>query len=142
MIGNRIIHAVIDTNVLVSSLFSSKDTSNPAQVIKAVICGVITPLYNEEIIEEYREVLHRAKFNFDSSLIQNLIDVFTKYGINVSRTNVVDESFPDLDDIVFYEVAMSVDDAYLVTGNIKHFPSKPFVVTPAQMVEIIRNIRR
>ena len=142
MIGNRIIHAVIDTNVLVSSLFSSKDTSNPAQVIKAVICCVITPLYNEEIIEEYREVLHRAKFNFDSSLIQNLIDVFTKYGINVSRTNVVDESFPDLDDIVFYEVAMSVDDAYLVTGNIKHFPSKPFVVTPAQMVEIIRNIRR
>ena len=29
------------------------------------------------------------------------------------------------------------DDAYLVTGNLKHFPEKPFVVTPRQMLEII-----
>lgn len=33
---------------------------------------------------------------------------------------------------------MSVEDAYLVTGNIKHFPKKPFVVTPSQMVEILK----
>lgn len=29
------------------------------------------------------------------------------------------------------------EDAYLVTGNIKHFPSKPFVVTPRQMLDLI-----
>ena len=46
-------------------------------------------------------------------------------------------SFPDPKDIVFYEVAMYKDVAYLVTGNIKHFPKKPFVVTPAEMVEIL-----
>ena len=28
-------------------------------------------------------------------------------------------------------------DAYLVTGNIKHFPAKPYVVTPRQMLDII-----
>lgn len=28
-------------------------------------------------------------------------------------------------------------DAYLVTGNIKHFPQEPFVVTPREMMEII-----
>ncbi len=28
-------------------------------------------------------------------------------------------------------------DAYLVTGNVKHFPEKPFVVTPRQMIDII-----
>jgi hypothetical protein len=39
---------------------------------------------------------------------------------------------------VFYEVALSKDDAYLVTGNTKHFPKKPIVVTPAQMLEILR----
>lgn len=43
------------------------------------------------------------------------------------------------DDIVFYEVKMTVDDSYLVTGNIKHFPTTPLVVTPAQLVEIINN---
>ena len=28
-------------------------------------------------------------------------------------------------------------DAYLVTGNIKHFPTEPFIVTPRQMLDII-----
>jgi hypothetical protein len=39
---------------------------------------------------------------------------------------------------VFFEVALSKDDAYLVTGNTKHFPKKPIVVTPAEMLEILR----
>ncbi len=30
------------------------------------------------------------------------------------------------------------DDAYLVTGNTKHFPKKPIVVTPAEMLEILK----
>ena len=46
--------------------------------------------------------------------------------------------FPDPKDIVFYEVTLSKEDAYLVTGNKKHFPDKPIVVTPAEMVEILR----
>ena len=29
------------------------------------------------------------------------------------------------------------EDAYLVTGNIRHFPEKPYVVTPRQMLNII-----
>ena len=52
---------------------------------------------------------------------------------------LLDEIFPDSKDIVFYEVAMSKDDTYLVTGNTKHFPKKPFVVTPAEMVEILNS---
>ncbi len=27
--------------------------------------------------------------------------------------------------------------AYLVTGNIRHFPQKPFIVTPRQLIDII-----
>ncbi len=48
------------------------------------------------------------------------------------------EHFPDPKDVVFYEVALSKDDAYLVTGNKKHFPQKPIVVTPAEMLEILK----
>ena len=55
----------------------------------------------------------------------------------MERTKVTDEVFPDPKDIVFYEVAMSAEDSFLVTGNLKHFPKKPFVVSPAEMVEII-----
>lgn len=132
------IFAVIDTNVLVSSLFSPDGSSNPSRVIAAVLHGLITPLYNHEIIEEYRDVLSRDKFNFKSSLVDDLISVFTSFGLYTDRTDCGKEFFPDRDDIVFYEIAMSVKDSYLVTGNIKHFPEKCFVVTPAQMMDILR----
>jgi len=48
---------------------------------------------------------------------------------------------PDPDDIVFYEVVMEKrdDNAYLVTGNKKHFPNEYCIVTPAEMLEIISN---
>lgn len=49
------------------------------------------------------------------------------------------ENFPDPKDIVFYEVALSKEDAFLVTGNKKHFPKKPIVVTPAEMLEILQH---
>ena len=51
------IYAVIDTNVLVSALFSIHGESNPAIIIRKIIDGTITPLYNEEILSEYIEVL-------------------------------------------------------------------------------------
>lgn len=38
---------------------------------------------------------------------------------------------------MFYEVALSKEDSYLVTGNVKHFPVKTFVVTPAEMVKMM-----
>ena len=53
------------------------------------------------------------------------------------RTKVTDGVFPDPKDLVFYEVALSKEESFLVTGNLKHFPKKPFVVSPAEMMEII-----
>ena len=48
-------------------------------------------------------------------------------------------------DIVFYEVVMEGrkehNGAYLVTGNIKHFPVKPFIVTPKEMLDIMYKAR-
>lgn len=84
-------------------------------------------------------MLSRKKFNFNKGLIENLLAVFTEYGINTTRGDASGEDFPDMDDMVFYEVAIGKEDAYLVTGNQKHFPRKIFVVTPAQMVDILRN---
>lgn len=133
------IYAVIDTNVLVSALFSRDGSSKPAKVIEAVLRGVITPLYNSEIIEEYYDVLSRDKFKFPKELIDNLLSVVTEYGAEPACVIVSDESFVDSDDVVFYEVAMGMEGSYLVTGNIKHFPRRPFVVTPTQMVEILQS---
>ena len=131
------IFAVIDTNVIVSSLFSLDGLSAPAIVVGAVLRGAIIPVFNDDILNEYKEVLSRSKFPFNESQIELILSAFKDFGINVERTIVAEESFPDPDDIVFYEVKMSVEDAFLVTGNNRHFPHNSLVVTPSKMVEIL-----
>ena len=132
------VFAVIDTNVIVSALISSNPESYPLSVLAHVYSGTIIPLFNDEIIGEYREVLSRKKFHLDPTDIDEALNVLENYGLNLERTEVKGEAFPDPKDIVFYEVKMSKEDAYLVTGNIKHFPKKPYVVTPREMIEILK----
>ncbi|MCI2108647.1 MAG: putative toxin-antitoxin system toxin component, PIN family [Bacteroidales bacterium] len=131
------VYAVIDTNVIVSALISSKPDSYPLTVLSHVYLGPIIPVYNDEILSEYRDVLYRDKFHLKSEDIELAIRTITETGLNVVRTSVQGEDFLDPKDVMFYEVKMSRYDAYLVTGNIKHFPKKPFVVTPKEMVEIL-----
>ena len=128
--------AVIDTNILVSSLLSSHQDSATVLIRKFVLEGVLVPLFNDEILAEYKAVLLRPKFKFPERVVMDLIDAFIVQGIYADRIHS-DELFPDPKDIVFYEVALSKKDAYLVTGNIKHFPQDPIVVTPAEMLKII-----
>ena len=35
--------------------------------------------------------------------------------------------------------ASTKDDSFLVTGNLKHFPKEPQVITAAEMMEILDN---
>ena len=133
-------YAVLDTNVLVSALLGASHFSNPTKVLKAVTENRIIPLYNNEIIEEYRNVLSRKKFPFSEDLINSVIQTILTDGLSVDRTTAIDELFPDPKDIVFYEVSLSKDGSFLVTGNIKHFPQKSFVITPAEMVELLEKL--
>ena len=130
------IHAVIDTNVLVSALLTSKSNTATVQVVEAIMNGQIIPLYNEEIISEYEIVLNRPTFNFSEEKLDLYINAIIQKGLLASRIPS-DIDFPDADDAVFYEVALSKEDAYVVTGNLKHFPKTPIVVTPAEMIEIL-----
>ncbi|MCQ2109902.1 MAG: putative toxin-antitoxin system toxin component, PIN family [Bacteroidaceae bacterium] len=132
-------YAVLDTNVLVSSMYTGNPSSTPRQILDMMLEGTITPLVNKEIIDEYVEVLSRDKFSFKPEDISALIDAFKAIGIDPGRTPVDNVNYPDPDDIVFYEVALSRKGSFVVTGNTKHFPKEPFVVTPAEMLEIIRN---
>ena len=127
------IYAVIDTNVIVSAYITKNLNAATSKVWEAVLQGKIRPVFNDEIIEEYTEVLHRRKFDIPEHLIKWAIDRVLMNGIRGERVPS-EENFPDPKDVVFYEVALSKDDAYLVTGNKKHFPQTPIVVTPAEML--------
>ena len=58
------IYAVIDTNVIVSALLTHNPLVATAKVLDFLSEGRIVPVYNEDIIHEYHDVLHRRKFHF------------------------------------------------------------------------------
>ena len=133
------IFAVIDTNVLVSAML--KKDSVPHKVIEKVFDGTVTAVISEEILAEYGEVLLRPRFNFPKDGVRRTIQGFMYRGIKLNGISVPDgETMPDPKDVAFYEVTLDAQqtrEAYLVTSNGRHFPVKPFVVTPAEMLEII-----
>ena len=130
-------YAVIDTNVIVSSVL--KPSSIPGLVVELVSKKTIIPLISKEILDEYEEVLFRNKFGIDPALIQSLLKDIKEKGIYLEREQSL-EDFIDKDDAVFFEIVMSARstmDAYLITGNMKHYPIRSYIVTPREMIEII-----
>ena len=107
--------------------------------MKYVASGKIIPLLHQEITNEYNDVLSRAKFKFPQDQVKRYLDLFYNHGIFVEPAKV-DTKFQDPSDKIFYEVLLQKqrhEEAYLITGNKKHFPHKFFIVTPRQMLDII-----
>ena len=130
--------AVIDTNVIVSALLSKHEDSATVQVLNAVLDGTVTPLYHKDILAEYEDVLCRSKFHLTEDTIRFFINAIIRFGVEVFP-QPSGEILIDRDDLIFYEVALEKrnDNAYLVTGNQKHYPVKDFIVTPGEMLKII-----
>lgn len=132
-------YAVIDTNVLVSALLSSHEDAATVRVVDKLFTGEVTPIFSSEILAEYHDVLHRPKFRFPGGLIDDLLLAIESFGeaIVPSPTG---EILPDMKDLPFYEVVAekrTSQDAYLVTGNRKHFPAAPFIVTAAEFLMLL-----
>lgn len=131
---------VIDTNILVSALLSKHPDASTVKVLDALYASKIVPLYHDEILQEYEEVLRRKKFHFSEDIVHLVIQSIRDNGICVDRL-LTGELLPDPKDLVFYEVCMAKrdEDSMLVTGNMKHFPAKPFIVTPNELLEILNH---
>ncbi|MBQ3671170.1 MAG: putative toxin-antitoxin system toxin component, PIN family [Treponema sp.] len=133
-------YVVIDTNVLVSALITRNESSPTVRILRFLADGKIVPVYSDEIVREYGEVLRREKFKLPERIIKNLLNDITDNGLKITEIQEVYEPLPDPKDVVFYAVTLSAQDkdAFLVTGNGRHFPEKPFVVTPSELVEILK----
>jgi putative PIN family toxin of toxin-antitoxin system len=131
------IMAVLDTNVLVSALLSP--SGSPARVLDHVLIGNIAMCFDSRIIAEYQDVLRRPKFGFDRKAARQVIDYIVRTGVSIVP-EPLSGVFEDEDDKKFYEVAQSAG-AYLVTGNIKHFPREPVVVSPQEFLSILESSR-
>lgn len=133
------VYAVIDTNVLVSAFLTRNPNSATTRIVAQLAKGKIKPLYNDEIMAEYEEVLSRACFHISPTRVEALIDYFRENGISAERAEYKG-LFVDESDRVFYEICLSKEESYLVTGNLKHYPREPRVVTPTEMLEILGEI--
>jgi putative PIN family toxin of toxin-antitoxin system len=124
---------VLDTNILVSALLTS---GPPAVIVDLIADGNIIPFFSAPILHEYREVLSRKKFGFDSAHVTRLIDDIVRTGIAVEGRQFEKNKKVNDDDRIFYNAAKEAG-GYLITGNIRHFPKETFIVTPAQFLAII-----
>ena len=116
---------VIDTNILVSSLWSKDGL--PAKFVSLLFTGDIIPCFDYRILQEYRQVLASEKFGFTKWEINSLIDWITEQGISVIATKS-NLAFVDESNKKFYEVAKFCN-ALLVTGNKKHYPCDDTIIT-------------
>lgn len=117
---------VVDTNVFISALLTPDNKSY--NVLEKVIDGTFTLCYNEAIINEYKNVLSRKKFNIAKIKIAYLISFIRLKGIYMLELKNSDIKFEDESDRVFYDVAMQ-SDSILITGNIKHFPNHKHILS-------------
>ena len=126
---------VLDTNVLVSGLLNPNGP--PASILSLLVTQKIILLYDNRIIQEYIEVLHRVKFGFKAEWIDELIGYFQHEGEFVSTTPT-HKVFLDAYDRAFYEVAISGEADFFVTGNLKHFPKDRCITSPREFIATLQ----
>ena len=128
---------VLDTNVLISSLLSSKGA--PAKILDLILGDQVVVVYDNRILGEYEEVLSRQEFNIHPSKAFAIVNHIEVSGNYIESEMLPTEGFTDPDDIMFAEVFITSEADALVTGNLKHY--KPLlgknmiVLTPAQFLE-------
>ncbi|MGH9442554.1 MAG: putative toxin-antitoxin system toxin component, PIN family [Thermoanaerobaculia bacterium] len=111
---------VLDTNVLVSGLLSPQGA--PGRVVDLLLTGEITPLVDDRILSEYRDVLPRPKFDLPAAGISGMLE-FLESECEIIPSAPVGIALPDPDDLPFLEVAISGHAESLITGNLRHFPA-------------------
>ena len=126
---------VLDTNVLVSALWTP--AGNASMVASLVLTGKVTLCFDTHILEEYRAVLHRPRLAFPSGQVESLLHALTNRGFSVMVPPST-IALPDEADRKFYDVARYCR-AYLVTGNIRHYPKEANIMTPALFLEMHAN---
>lgn len=125
-------NVVLDTNVLVSALWSPG--RKPGEIVTAAIAGQFRLCYDFRIVEEYERVLRYPKFAFEDWEIRALLEPLFRQGLSVVPKPLSEPPFTDESDRKFYEVARFCD-APLVTGNLAHFPREAGIFSVAEFHE-------
>jgi uncharacterized protein len=129
---------VIDTNVLISAAL--KPSGLEAQIVDLVARRAVELCISTEVFAEYCGVLSRPKFaKLGSEAVSRLLSLVASEATVVSPTARLNVS-PDEDDNRFYECADAAHADYIVTGNLKHFPTSyktASIVSARQLIGLL-----
>lgn len=136
-------NVVLDTNVIVSGLLTP--FSPCGEIVRMVSSEAITLCLDARLLGEYSDVLRRPRFQFDGELVATLLDHISHVGILIAASPLP-ESLPDPDDAPFLEIAISGAAECLITGNLKHFPTRlrqgVTILSPTDFLDHYRQQRR
>ncbi len=112
---------VLDTNIIVSACLTPAGSS--ATIVALVLAGAISLVLSESVLWEYREVLARPKFSLQAHRASLLLEGLTDAAVIVKPVDIV-SICPDDGDNRVLECALAGAAGFVVTGNLKHFPSE------------------
>ena len=134
---------VLDTNVVVSGLLSP--FGPPGEIVRMAASGILELCYDARILLEYQSVLLREKFPFNRVYVEDLLKQIKVCGYIITGKPLT-KRLPHSDDEPFLEVALGGNVQYLITGNLKHYPTQKRenmpVVSPAEFLEIYRKKKK
>ena len=125
-------NVVLDTNIIISAALSPQGT--PAKIVNLVLDNEEIQLYySAEIFAEYKRVLAYKRLKIKPEIQQEILDKISIIAVSIEPTPSI-VPMPDEADRIFYDVALA-SGAILITGNKKHFPDEPFIMTPADFAQ-------
>jgi predicted nucleic acid-binding protein len=95
--------------------------------------GILLVCHNQAILDEYEDVLSRPSFMFGVAPEERrfVLDTLKDGGLLCDIRTASVFPMKDESDRIFYDVAKTAG-AFLITGNMKHYPREPFIVTLAE----------
>ena len=112
---------VLDTNILISACWTPDGLES--QTVQLALAGTITACVSPAVWAEYRDVLFRDKFASIRDRADELLAKLEARAVQVEPRETVSAA-TDEDDNRFLECAVAAGAAYLITGNLKHFPAR------------------
>ncbi len=134
--------AILDTNVLVSAVISS--SGYPYDILRLIQSGNVIPIYDERMLNEYKEVFHYDKLKISEETFQQTFTLILKSGLLIQDVETTKAQLLDQSDIPFFEVKESSEefDSVLVTGNLKHYPEQRDIITPKEFILLLDQMER
>ncbi len=125
-------NVVIDTNVVISATLSPN--GNPSKIMNMVFDGEIQIYYCQAILDEYTDVLARTRLHIAFDTQHNIMNGIRRFGV-LTKPITSNMALPDESDRMFFDVATHCE-AILITGNLKHYPLKSFIMTPTDYLTV------